>query len=107
MRGDVTSVSGVTLVAGLAFTIVWLIQWAKRASFSKSRLLLILAGFSVTATISYAFARRQWLKHLRNQALHTASILVANLHAFELSTGAALSLVQEVELVSKGYRVYV
>jgi hypothetical protein len=55
----------------------------------------------------YAFARRQWLKLLRNQSIHAASVFVANAQAFDASASASVVFIQEVELVSRGYRMLV
>jgi hypothetical protein len=46
------------------------------------------------------------LQTLRQQTVENASALVTNLQAFEASTSSALALIQEVELVSRGYRLY-
>jgi hypothetical protein len=64
--------------------------------------LSILVG---AAILLYAWARRQWLQNLRQNAVNGASTLVTNLQAFDASTSAALILVQEVELVSRGYAI--
>jgi hypothetical protein len=55
--------------------------------------------------VLYSYARRQWLHYLRQNAVAAASNLVTNLQAIDASTSAGLSLVQEVELVSRGYRL--
>jgi hypothetical protein len=106
----VTAVSptGAVLTAATAFTLVWLIHWSRRKSgFSKARFVVVLIVFTFVATVSYGYVRRQWLQTLRQQAVENASALVTNLQAFEASTSSALALVQEVELVSRGYRLYV
>lgn len=106
----VTAVSptGAVLTAATAFTLVWLIHWSRRKSgFSKARFVVVLIVFAFVATVSYGYVRRQWLQTLRQQAVENASALVTNLQAFEASTSSALTLVQEVELVSRGYRLYV
>ena len=61
--------------------------------------------FTVVALLTYVYVRRQWLKYVRHLAVGSASALTANLQALELSSGAAMSLIQEVELVSRGYRI--
>ena len=95
------------LTAATAFTLVWLIHWSRRRSgFSKARFVVVFVVFAVVATASYAYIRRQWLQTLRQQAVENASALVTNLQAFEASTSSALALIQEVELVSRGYRLY-
>ena len=101
--------TGAALTGATAFTLVWLIHWSrKRASgFSWSRLALVAAVFAAVATACYTFVRRQWLQYLRQQAVEGASALVTNFQAFETSTSAALALIQEVELVSRGYRLCV
>lgn len=103
-----TSPTGAVLTAATAFTLVWLIHWSRRrSSFSKARFVVVFVVFTVVATASYAYIRRQWLQTLRQQAVENASALVTNLQAFEASTSSALALIQEVELVSRGYRLYV
>ncbi|UPX11248.1 uncharacterized protein EKO05_0001864 [Ascochyta rabiei] len=101
-----TSPAGAALTAATAFTLVWLVHWSRRRSgFSKARFVVVLVVFAVVATASYAHIRRQWLHTLRQQAVENASALVTNLQAFEASTSSALALIQEVELVSRGYRL--
>ncbi|XPS70973.1 hypothetical protein M3J09_003165 [Ascochyta lentis] len=100
------SPAGAALTAATAFTLVWLVHWSRRrSSFSKARFVVVLLVFAVVATASYAYMRRQWLQTLRQQAVENASALVTNLQAFEASTSSALALIQEVELVSRGYRL--
>ena len=72
---------------------------------SKSRIALVLAVFALAVLFVYAFVRRQWLKYLRQQAVSVATDLTTNWQALEVSTTSALQLIQEVELVSKGYRL--
>jgi hypothetical protein len=94
--------------SSIRITLVWLIHWSRRKSgFSKARFVVVLIVFTFVATVSYGYVRRQWLQTLRQQAVENASALVTNLQAFEASTSSALALVQEVELVSRGYRLYV
>jgi len=66
---------------------------------------LAFAVFAVVAFVGYAYVRRQWLKFLRRNAVAAASTLTASWQAFEVSSTSALSFIQEVELVSKGYRL--
>ena len=103
-----TSLYGATATAVVAFALVYVIHWARssRGGFiSKGRVALALAIFGVLATLGYAYIRRQWLKFLRRHAVSTASAMTANWQAFEMSSSSALAFIQEVELVSKGYRL--
>lgn len=59
------------------------------------------------AVIFYASAKRQWLKYLRHQAVEGASELVGNAQSFDSAASASIVFIQEVELVSRGYRMYV
>jgi hypothetical protein len=99
---------GAGLTAATAFILVWLVHWSRRQpTFSTGRTLLVVLVFAAVATGVYTYMRRQWLQYLRQEAVESASALVANLQAFEASTSSALALIQEVELVSRGYRLYV
>ncbi|KAF2400530.1 hypothetical protein EJ06DRAFT_433779 [Trichodelitschia bisporula] len=103
-----TSVRGAIVTAAIAFGIVWLIHWSRGGrlgGFSRGRLSIIVSVFLVLAVVLYAYARRQWLQYLRKNAVSAASTLVTNLQAFDSSSSAALMLIQEVELVSRGYRI--
>ena len=103
-----TSVYGAAATAVVAFALVYLLHWARgsRAGLiSQGRVALVLAVLAVATLIGYAYIRRQWLKSLRRQAVADATNLTANWQAFEISASSALSLIQEVELVSKGYRL--
>ncbi|KAK4897368.1 hypothetical protein LTR27_004888 [Elasticomyces elasticus] len=103
-----TSLYGAAATAALAFALVYLIHWARSSRggyISRGRVALALAVFAVLASLGYAYVRRQWLKFLRRNAVSTASTLTANWQAFEVSSSSALAFVQEVELVSKGYKL--
>lgn len=103
-----TSVAGAVVTATTAFALVWLIHWSrdgKTHSFHKGRVSLVIMTFILVGTVLYAYARRQWLLFLRQQAVSAGSTLATNLHAFNSSSAAGLMLIQEVELVSRGYRL--
>ncbi|KAF2088359.1 hypothetical protein K490DRAFT_56355 [Saccharata proteae CBS 121410] len=107
-KGGAVDVAGAVVSGVGAFVVVWLIHWARGArpgGFSKSRLLLVMTALAVSSTIAYSFVQRQWLQHLRHRAIVLASDLVTNLQAFDTATASALMLIQEVELVSRGYRL--
>jgi hypothetical protein len=101
-----SNISGVAATAGVAFVLVLLLNWLRGSRLSKSRILLALLCAAVAAVLFYAYIRRQWLQYLRHQAVDTVSSLTTNARGFDITTSAALSLIQEVELVSKGYRLY-
>lgn len=98
---------GAALSAALSFALVCAINWTRggpQHAFSKSRLFLVVVAFTLAGLVLYGYARRQWLKHLRQQAVSTASDLVAHAQTYEGTAVSTLALIQEVELVSRGYR---
>ena len=103
-----TSLYGAAATAVTAFGLVYLIHWARSGRsgvLSKSRVAIVMLALVIAAVVGYAYVRRQWLKFLRRHAVAEATALTANWQAFELSATSALSLIQEVELVSKGYQI--
>ncbi|KAI5297669.1 hypothetical protein KEM56_004636, partial [Ascosphaera pollenicola] len=53
----------------------------------------------------YSLSRRHWLRHLRRYVIDITGLLVTNSHSFDSAASAALAVIQEVELVSRGYRL--
>ncbi|KAI9931645.1 hypothetical protein MW887_010222 [Aspergillus wentii] len=99
---------GAVVTASTSFSIVWLLQWSRSRTGSgvnprKVGVLLILVP--VLGVLFYAFARRQWLKYLRHQAVDAAVLLVGNSQGFDSAASASVVFIQEVELVSRGYRI--
>jgi hypothetical protein len=62
--------------------------------------LLVAGGF-----LSQIYIRQQWLRYLRNQTLAEVTAFVTKSQDFDSASSAALALIQEVELVSRGYRM--
>ncbi|KAK7459211.1 hypothetical protein CaCOL14_002840 [Colletotrichum acutatum] len=99
------STSAVVVVLG-ALALVVSINWlAGTGSLNKRRTFVILLVFVIAAGIAHVFMRRQWLRYRRLQALSEVTAFVSNSQEFDSATGAAIALVQEVELVSRGYRL--
>lgn len=59
----------------------------------------------VLATILYAYFRRQRLHNLRIQALESASSMITCAQSFDAAASETVTLIQEVEVVSRGYRM--
>ncbi|RFU32047.1 hypothetical protein B7463_g4336, partial [Scytalidium lignicola] len=98
------TLAGAAATATLAFAIAWLIHWT-RGGVAKGRMLVLLGILGVLALVSYAYIRRQWLQYLRQRTLAETSEFVAKSQEFDVVATAALNLIQEVELVSRGYRL--
>ncbi|KAF4635485.1 hypothetical protein G7Y89_g2610 [Cudoniella acicularis] len=100
--------TGVALTASVAFTLAWLIHWTRgnrSSATGKGRIVVFLAVLGILGFLSYTYARRQMLHYLRQQTLAEISSFVAKAQEFDSAAAGALSLVQEVELVSRGYRI--
>lgn len=50
-------------------------------------------------------ARRLWLRNLRRTAVSSARIIVSNSQGFDVVASVAVKLVQETEVVTRGYRL--
>lgn len=67
-----------------------------------------LVSLLVTAlAIGLLSIRHLAIVRWRNEALQAGTILVQRLQAFEVSLASSFALLQEVEVVSKGFRLYV
>ena len=108
-RAAIFGLRGALFTAGASFSIVWLLHWARprpESGLDPSRLAILLTLIIAVAIAFYAFAKRQWLRYLRHQAVDVASVLVGNAQALDSVASASVVLIQEVELVSRGYRMF-
>ncbi|KAL2809246.1 Mysoin-binding motif of peroxisomes-domain-containing protein [Aspergillus granulosus] len=99
---------GVFVTASTSFSIAWLLSWSRPRTgtgFSPRKVGVLLVILPVIGVLFYAFARRQWLKYLRHQAVDAAVLLVGNAQGFDSAASASVVFIQEVELVSRGYRI--
>ncbi|KAH7416919.1 Mysoin-binding motif of peroxisomes-domain-containing protein [Cadophora sp. MPI-SDFR-AT-0126] len=104
------SLAGAAVTASVAFALVWLIHWTRgggSSSTGKGRMTVFLVVIMIFAAVSYVYMRRQWLQYLRQQSLAEISDLSLKAQDLDSVITGALTLVQEVELVSRGYRISV
>ncbi|GAB1192052.1 hypothetical protein APSETT444_001236 [Aspergillus pseudonomiae] len=99
---------GAVVTASTSFSIAWLLHWSRPRTGSglnprKVGVLLVLVP--VIGVLFYAFAKRQWLKYLRHQAVDAAGIFIGYAQGFDSAASASVVFIQEVELVSRGYRI--
>ncbi|WEW58288.1 hypothetical protein PRK78_003756 [Emydomyces testavorans] len=102
------SLHGVIFSALASFSVVWLFHWTRPrqgARWRVKRLLILVFVLAAVAVGFYMFARRQWLKYIRHEALNVVKVLVGNAQNFDTVSSASVLLIQEVELVSRGYRL--
>jgi vezatin len=101
---------GAAVTATTSFSIAWLIHWSRSpngSGFCPYRIVALLVLLPAVGAIFYAFAKRQWLKYVRYQAIEAAAAFIGNAQGFDSAASASLVFIQEVELVSRGYRMSV
>jgi hypothetical protein len=101
---------GILLAAVVASPILYVLRsirngWSE--SFSWAAISLLCCSIAVVGSLLYAYARRQMLKSLRKQAVTGVTSFVSAMQEYESTSATLLTFIQEVELVSKGYRLYV
>lgn len=84
------------------------ISWVFRggSGFNKARAITVLVFTLVAAVVLFTQARRKWLRRLRAKSIEYVSIFVENSQTLDILASNAVTLIQEVELVSRGYRLY-
>ncbi|CAH0049936.1 unnamed protein product [Clonostachys solani] len=95
-----------SILAALALAIIlsWVLG-SGQSSITRKRLVFLIVIGAAGLLLGQVYIRRQWLRYRRDQSLSEISAFVSNSHEFDSATTAALSLIQEVELVSRGYRI--
>lgn len=102
--------TGAACAAGTAFAFVWMLHWVRHGAVPAPVTWRISIALCVTLCLVaglYAYIARQWLQHLRRNAINAVASFIDNLQSFEASSTSLLGLIQEVELVARGYRMWV
>lgn len=102
------TIGGVTATATIAFAFAYAIHWIRAGKGSGSttgRVFLVITIFWGVASFAYAYMKRQWLQYLRLRTLSETSNFVTRSHNLNSVLVASMALIQEVELVSRGYRL--
>jgi hypothetical protein len=103
VEGMVASVLG---ALGVAVVLSWVLGSAP-TYVTRKRLIFLIILLVAAVVLGQVYIRRQWLRYRRQQSLTEISSFVSFAHDFDSAAGAALALIQEVELVSRGYRMSV
>lgn len=102
------SQTGLLLTAVGALGLAWFISWLYGGgitSLTKKKVVIFVVVFAVAGVASQAYIRQQWLRYVREQTLTEISTFVSKAQDFDSASSAAVALIQEVELVSRGYRL--
>lgn len=100
--------SGTALTVLAAFAFAWSVHWTRNYAQSTTQrwpLLLIPIIAVITCLVLYVYFRRQWLHWLRTQAVESASTLVVGAQNLDAAVSASVNMIQEVELICRGYRM--
>lgn len=100
---------GALVTATTSFLIAYLLHWGRSKTgfgLDPRRVGILLVLVPVLGISFYTFAKRQWLKYLRHQAVEAAGTFIGNAQGFDSAASASVVFIQEVELVSRGYRMY-
>lgn len=89
------------LVASVALS--WMFRGNGQKSGGSIFISLMVSG--VVAGFWFLQEKRRWLRDLRGEAIDTATHFVENSQAFDLLAADAVTIIQEVELVARGYRL--
>ncbi|KAF5019580.1 hypothetical protein F66182_8411 [Fusarium sp. NRRL 66182] len=89
-----------SVLAALAVAVV--LSWVLGSGVTKKRLIFLLLLCAAAVLLGQVYMKRQWLRYRRSQSLSEITAFIEHSHKFDSASGAALSLIQEVELVSRG-----
>ena len=99
---------GLSLTAVAALVLAYSIKYLHSIQFpilSLTTMGIVISIVVFGATILYYCVRRQWLHYLRTRSVEHATSLTTNAQNFEAAASAGFTLIQEVELVSRGYNL--
>jgi Mysoin-binding motif of peroxisomes len=109
---DVLTIHGVLATAVSSFLIAWAFHWVRSSTTHSARTLsteilavLVLIVALVVGFRSYTWRNRS--QRLRRNVIDAVSSLVAQSHTLDGLTSTALTLIQEIEVVARGYEMYV
>ena len=100
--------SGLLATLSAAFITVWSLDWArpsKNGQAASWRLAVVLTLLAAATIVLYILIKRQYTRYLRSTTLEAISALISNAQSFNTAAATASTLIQEVEIVSRGYRI--
>lgn len=106
--GPTYSAEGILASVLGALAVAVILSWVLGSAptyVTRKRFVFLLVLIAVGVVLGQVYMRRQWLRYRREQSLSEVASLVSVSQEFDSASGAALALIQEVELVSRGYRM--
>ena len=107
---DILSIYGVLATAISSFLVAWALHWVRSSATRSARIFstkIILVLFLGSALVSgfYGYMWRYRSQRLRRNVIDAVSSLIADSHALDRLTSTALTLIQEIEVVARGYEL--
>jgi hypothetical protein len=107
---DALTIHGVLATAVSSFLVAWAFHWVRSSTTDSARtlstkilsILLLVCGL-VLGFCSYAWRYRS--QRLRRNVIDAVSSLIAESHTLDGLISTALTLVQEIEVVARGYEM--
>lgn len=104
---SIVSTEGIIASVLAALAVAVILSWVVENGVTRKRLVFLVLLGAASILLGQVHMRRQWLRYRRSQSLSEITKFIENSHSHDSASGAALSLIQEVELVSRGYRMSV
>ena len=109
---DALNLHGVLATAVSSFLVAWGLHWVRSSTTDSARSLStkILLVLSLVCALVLGFCSYTWRyrsQRLRRSVIDAVSSLIAESHALDGLTSTALTLIQEIEVVARGYEMYV
>ena len=103
------SIWGAAVSTTIAFLTAWTLHWARVLYLKPATHWLTLCGILallvVVIVVIYRYARRKSSQTVRRAAVEALSDLIAQSKALDSVGRSAVGLIQEVEIVSRGYEM--
>lgn len=81
-----------------------LIEFSKSGKMTAKKSIIVFVVCLCTIMYLFAHSRRKALRYVRAKAILQAQLFVTNNYKFDQAAGKILGLIQEVELLARGYR---
>lgn len=109
---NVLTLNGVLLTAISSFILAWGLHGIRSSTKASiltqlTRVCTVLVLIYVLFVVLRSYTWRSRSKRLRQDVIESVSALVSESHALDALVVTALSLVQEIEVVARGYEMYV
>jgi hypothetical protein len=103
---------GVLVTAISSFMVAWTFHWLRSSTTDSGRtlttkILVVLMLVCALVLGFYSYTWRYRSQQLRRNVIDAVSSLIAESHTLDGLTTTAVTLIQEIEVVARGYEMYV